>query len=348
MINPLPFQLRNPIKRPQQVGNSNGFTLIELLVAIILAALVITPLLGFMINILSTDRKEQAKATSEQEIKAALDYMAQDLQQAVYIYDAESLTQTSQQNPRGIKDQLPPQVTTGVDGCSVSGSNTCEPILVFWKRELEKNAIPVTNCAVSSTRDCKDDTYVYSLVGYYLISGNNTGNTWSDVARIARFEISDGVIDPAQPTQNNQPNYIANHSPDGGFAPFSLSGSGDLNLKMNRWTKSSTNYNVSFGNTVLADYIDNTSVALSTASSAISCDTANGEQMVPKPPTPNSPTAKGFYACVNSQENYARLYLRGNAKARLQTNNIAYNANNSTFFPTATMQVEGRGTLFTR
>ncbi|MEQ9355671.1 hormogonium polysaccharide secretion pseudopilin HpsC [Coleofasciculus chthonoplastes] len=346
MINPLKFRLINQLQHHKQGQTPKGFTLIELLVAIILAALVITPLLGFMINILSTDRKEQAKATSEQEIKAALDYMAQDLQQAVYIYNADSLTRTSAQNPPGIKDQLPPEVTTGVNGCSVSGSDTCEPILVFWKRELEKNAIPVTGCTASPTKDCKDDTYVYSLVGYYLISGNNTGNTWSDVARIARFEISDGVIDPAQPTQNNEPNYITNHSPDGGFAPFSLSGSGDLNLKMNRWTKSSTNYNVSFGNTVLADYIDNTSVALSTASSAISCDTANGEQMVPKPPTP--PTAKGFYACVNSQENYARLYLRGNAKARLQTNNIAYNANNSTFFPTATMQVEGRGTLFTR
>jgi type II secretory pathway component PulJ len=69
-----------------------GFTLIELLVAMVLAILVVMPLLGFIINILDNDRREQARQ-HQQEIQAAVDYIAQDLEQAVYIYDADGLKQ---------------------------------------------------------------------------------------------------------------------------------------------------------------------------------------------------------------------------------------------------------------
>jgi len=61
MINPLRFLFNNKLKASNLTQAPGGFTLIELLVAMILAALVITPLLGFMLNIMDTDRKEQAK-----------------------------------------------------------------------------------------------------------------------------------------------------------------------------------------------------------------------------------------------------------------------------------------------
>jgi len=60
MINPLRFLFNNKLKASNLTQAPGGFTLIELLVAMILAALV-TPLLGFMLNIMDTDRKEQAK-----------------------------------------------------------------------------------------------------------------------------------------------------------------------------------------------------------------------------------------------------------------------------------------------
>ena len=128
-------------KAPKQANS--GFTLIELLVAMIIATLVITPLLGFMVNILNSDRIEQAKATSEAEIQAAIDYIAQDLEQAVYIYNATALNaiSTADPNTSGIKDQIPP-VATGVDGCGTA-TPTCAPVLVFWKRETETNILPV-------------------------------------------------------------------------------------------------------------------------------------------------------------------------------------------------------------
>jgi len=54
----------------------------------LLAALVIAPLLTFMLNIMDTDQGT-SKATSEQELQSAVDYIARDLEQAVYIYDAD-------------------------------------------------------------------------------------------------------------------------------------------------------------------------------------------------------------------------------------------------------------------
>ena len=79
----LKWLVLNQLKRSRVTHKMGGFTLIELLISMILAVLVITPLLAFMVNIMTTDRQEQAKATSEQELKTALDYIARDLQQSV-------------------------------------------------------------------------------------------------------------------------------------------------------------------------------------------------------------------------------------------------------------------------
>ena len=188
MINQLDFFIKNHLKQKSShlTNKNSGFTLIELLVAMILAVLVITPLLGFMINILDTDRKEQAKVNSEQEIQIALDYIAQDLQQAIYIYDAKGI--------KAIKNKLPYRTNTDR-----------APVLVFWKRQFEEEAI-------TGSFTGTNDSFVYSLVAYYLIQSNtsNNGNkTWSKQFRIARFELKDGVRNLEDPFKNNGDiNYI--------------------------------------------------------------------------------------------------------------------------------------------
>ena len=337
-MNSLKFLLLTQQKRSKPPRKSAGFTLIELLVAIIIAALVITPLLGFMINILSTDRKEQAKATSEQEIQAAADYIARDLQQAVYIYDAPALNNTTPDT--GIKDDLP-SVPDGT------------PVLVFWKRELVKEAIPIdsTNCetANDTTREAKcNDTFVYSLVAYYLIKDND--DTWSDAARIARFQISDGVKDSdgqyIPVNESRQPR-------DAGFAPFNLGLSGSLRSKMNRWRGQINPTNdpptpEPYTRTpqVLVDYIDHSTSNLPPNEPCI-----NPLGFTPTPANPGwkpilpDGGRNSFSACVNSAQNTARVYLRGNAIARIQSNNITYDESPSSFFPTAKIEVKGIGGL---
>lgn len=305
-----------------------GFTLIELLVAMVIATIVITPLLGFMANTLNRDRIEQTKATSEAEIQAAIDYIAQDLEQAVYIYNASGIENASTATPPGINNQIPPIATSTSTICGDAAQ--CFPVLVFWKRETVKGVL-----SNSATTD-KDDTFVYSLVAYYFIKNNAAGGTWSDsTARIGRFQIQDGVVDPNDPTNPGPPitpKYVALAPIDPGYQGFDLTGvGGTLSDKMNRWTKTATAYT----NTVitLVDYVDK-----GTTNSPIQACPANAQRV------PTVTTIRGFYACVDSTNTLAQVYIRGNALAR-SNNTTPYNANNSAYFPTASVQVKGRGFL---
>src|ERR671933_929300 len=137
MVKLLQLLLTYKFRTTQPAQKNGGFTLIEVLVGLVLAFLVITPLLGFMVNLLQTDRQEQAKANSEQEIQAAADYIARDVEQAVYIYDGYGL--------KKIQDKLP-----------IKPDSNNIPVLVFWKRQLISDVI--------STNKGNDDAFVYSLV----------------------------------------------------------------------------------------------------------------------------------------------------------------------------------------
>ncbi|MEH1850081.1 MAG: hormogonium polysaccharide secretion pseudopilin HpsC [Nostoc sp.] len=330
MKNVLRFLLSIQLKHSKFVQQVHGFTLIELLVALLLAFLVITPLLGFMVNILSTDQKEQAKANSEQEIQIAVNYIANDLQQAVYIYDKTALTTNSNTVPTssGIQDQIPPVKKAGI--CDSSDTTvTCKPILVFWKRKLLQDVITFSN-----TTD-KDDAFVYSLVAYYLIKDSST--TWSKAARIARFEISDGILTPGGVScGTDYPNdkYLnANNCPDKGFQRFNLNlpGAAGLKNQMNSWKTASSAYTQQ--PLVLIDFIDQTSIG----STTLTCPTG----------TLSSDSFMGFYTCVDIANTTAQVFLRGNALARLQNSNFDYSSTNQTYFPTTSVRVQGRGYLFT-
>lgn len=322
MINLLNFFLKHQLKRSKLAQISKGFTLIELLIAIALSSIVIGTLLSFMRNILNSERQEQAKAVTEQETQQAIDYIANDLKQAVYIYDASGLNNSSTDTQPGIKNQIPPIAEAG--NCK-STTPTCVPVLVFWKREFRSGILPVTGTAA------KNDTFVYSLVAYYLIKGNSSTETWSNTARITRFEIRDGVINPISPTNNDgSPNYITGETPSNGFKAFDLTITGTtLKDKMNRWQKTSGNYTVNA--LTLVDFIDQNTNGI-----IPNCPTTT--QQVP------STLAGGFYACVDSNTTSAQIYIRGNALARI-SNNATSASSQSTYFPTASVRVKSRGLL---
>ncbi len=332
MMNLLKFILSIQLKRSGINKKNSGFTLIELLVAMILAVLVITPLMAFMINVLDSDRKEQAKATTEQEIQTAIDFIARDLQQAVYIYDADGVTRnnnTTNISQSGIKDQIPP--LKGATNCNSTNSSNCTPVLVFWKREFVADSVGVS----SKTDTNKDDGFAYSLVAYYLItnSGSGSNSTWSPSARIARFQIR-GPVNAAYADANNDNvtnDSNSNEKVDTGFKPPPLDKSGaTLKEKMNQWLADSAAYTQRVE--TLIDYI-------STSSPAITCP--SGAQGI-------GTNTSGFYACVNDKEVLAQVYLRGNAFVRLNNNNTQYNNSVSAYFPAASIRVQGRGFLFTK
>lgn len=350
MMSLLRFLLTHQLKRSRQKPQTAGFTLIELLVGLVLAVLVITPLLGFMVNLLDTERREEAKVTTDQEIQTALDYIARDLEQAIYIYDATGLALLTGNYSN----------TTcgggGGGGCSQLPAGADKlPVLAFWKRQFLPKVVPAgfvpcdpnvdpactantppapVNCNANPD-DC-DDAYVYSLVAYYLIKDNacNANSIWSCAARIGRFQISGGVVSGATV-------YVA---PDAGFQRFNLRQAGSFTDKMNAWTKGTAAYTKDVE--VLIDYADQ-----STGGGFTTASCAAPAQQVPDDTAAsvaNKFKTSSFYACVQTSQDdtSAEVFIRGNALARLRPNNPpSYSDAQSVYFPSQSVRAKGRAFL---
>ncbi|TAG87853.1 MAG: hypothetical protein EAZ09_01325 [Oscillatoriales cyanobacterium] len=328
--------------RSRLTQTEKGMTLVELLVGSIMAFLIITPMLGFVVDMLNTDRREQVKSNTEQDLQTAVDFISQDLSQAIYIYDQE-----------GIKDiqktttKLPPS----------PANTTGTPILVFWKRQQMKNSLPINKVINENVkpRQCDNagincnDTYVLSLVAYYQIKENDQKSIWCQPSgdtcptRIARYEIREPIRNPY--TENAEKPYY-----DPADLSDSQQGTGIFNPEFS--FSNPTEKLPTGGSTnpeVLVNYIDhNPGPTLPLTE----CRTALGNPTDPKTTTPISEdtlkvtdkttNTNSFYACVDTEKNIARVTIRGNSLRRLQAD-AKYDLKNpqSPFFPTASVQVKG-------
>jgi len=361
------FLLKIQRHNSKSANLSRGFTLIELLVVIVLTFLIIGPLMQFMVDVMNSDRREEAKSISEQEIQSALDYIAQDMEQAVYIYNSDSLygPTVNGASVTGIYGTTPQIPGAG------STDTTMTPVLAFWKRYFYRSTQNVTlsnsttktvGCLLNSsyvtnpsnpqntTSSCSNQDYmVYSLVVYYLVNNGSTSTTWNpNTQRIVRWEVRDGIIDSNGKESCTAEGVSGNNyslCPDVNFTPFNLSSSGSLSVQLANWTNfSGSNANYTSTPVTLVDYIDPTSYKNLTTSTAATC--LSGEEKVPNYSNVDASFATdSFYACVNSSNYTARVYIRGNALARLQNYNTAFNTQQPLFFPTASIQVKGRGFL---
>jgi len=313
-----------------------GMTLVELLVGAIMAFLIITPMLAFVVDMLNTDRREQVKSNTEQDLQAAVDFIAQDLSQALYIYDQDGINAIN-----GSPTPLP-SVANGT------------PILVFWKRQLQQNALPVIPIAKDNPNplQCQtgipcNDTYVLSLVAYYEVNDNDPDwcqpSGTSCPIRIVRYHIRDGLKDP-QATPDD-PYYVT-------VNPLLQSRSAAYNplFNLSKPLENVTLPNIQWDSAVLVNYIDH---SLKPITDLEECQNALG-----KPTTQTGGTTSlipedtlkvrkqtdinSFYACVDTQRNLARVTIRGNSLRRIQTD-ADYDAQKAAYFPTATVQVKGLG-----
>lgn len=350
--------LRRQVEQIKQFHKTNGFTMIELLVALVIATIMVSALLGFVVDILNSDRREQAKAISEQEIQAALDYIARDLEQAIFIYDADGIYgggTSPAPTLTGILSQIPGFTNT---------ANTQQrvPVLVFWKRTfLARNQTFSVNGEsrrvgelallppANPRRPTEQDYQVFSLVVYYQMRDNpgtcTATSTWSCTTRIGRLELRDGVPQPGVPgyatpvsrAEGTPPVNVSYALPPSlGFLPFNPSADGlTIREKMDKWRKHPTEVIDESQILTLVDYIDQTrfdpgvlgGTNPTTAPAPQRC--SDREQMVPRYNAPNVPfTVGSFYACIRydpsnpgaeGNNRIATVFLRGNALARISS-----------------------------
>jgi hypothetical protein len=325
--------------RSEPAQTDKGMTLVELLVGAIMAFLILTPMLAFVVDMLNTDRREQVKSNTEQDIQAAVDFIAQDLSQAIYIYDQAGIT--------AIKPTAElPTNTTGT------------PILVFWKRQQIKNAVPINSTVSAKTpsacppngSEC-NDSYVLSLVAYYQIRDTTTTSTWCQPSggtcptRIVRYEIRDGVKNPSSLDPDN-PYYSLTDSkeyaPDEAFDPRFDINNPKLNVtKAPGFTAPQ----------VLVNYIDHSVPTQPLPNNECTTALGNPTDTTGVTPTPvpettlkiaNPDNTNSFYACVDTSKNIARVTIRGNSLRRIQTD-ADYDDKKAAYFPTASVQVQGLG-----
>ena len=340
--------------RSAPAQTDKGMTLVELLVGSIMAFLIITPMIGFVVDMLNTDRREQVKSNTEQDVQAALDFIAQDLSQAIYIYD---------NNPTTIS--TPTTTATGIPallaGNFLPQNQNETPILVFWKRELMKNSMPVSlgdkpnECQPIGTKPC-NDTYVLALVAYYQVKEPNpiwcqpSGNPCP--TRIIRYQIKDGLRDPSstntEPLQRYFTDVTLAQERSPAFNP--------------RFDISNPTQNVTIvakvpedfkDPQVLVNYIDHSQKeidplecqrALGTPTTQTGTTTAPiPEQTLRVTDTGSTTNTNSFYACVDTARNIARVTIRGNSQRRIQTADANYDAKKAAYFPTASVQVQGLG-----
>lgn len=309
-----------------------GMTLVELLVGSIMAFLIVTPMLTFVVDMLNTDRREQVKSNTEQDIQAAADFIFQDLSQAIYIYDQAGITAINNTTTK-----LP----TPANGT---------PILVFWKRQLMKKAIPVDTSTVP--KDCDknecNDTYVLSLVAYYQFKETDPKSIWCQPSggncpsRIARYEIRDGIKNPLTQAyyKDDDSETTKSQRKDTAFNKDF-----DLTKPTEKVTMGADFPDVQ----ILVNYIDH-SPPIGKIIDPAECQKALGNPSI-KIGVTTTPVLEAtlkitdgsthsFYACVDTSNNLARVTIRGNSLRRIQTD-ANYDPNKLAFFPITTVQVKG-------
>ncbi|MBE9162586.1 hormogonium polysaccharide secretion pseudopilin HpsC [Tychonema sp. LEGE 06208] len=350
---------QHPRNRSGQAQTDKGMTLVELLVGAIMAFLIITPMLAFVVDMLNTDRREQVKSNTEQDIQAAVDFIAQDLSQAIYIYDNNPATvSTATTTATGIPALLAGNFIPPPDA-------TKAPILVFWKRQLIKNAVPVNATLTPKPSDCKpgelagkagecNDTYVLSLVAYYQLKDQQ--NTWCQPSggtcptRIARYEIRDGVKNP-NPSSSDPANPYYTVDPTEAAAPNkAFNKEFDISKPTEKVTMGSTQF---INPEVLVNYIDHSPKQLDVAECknalgtpkiqiGLAAPTDVPEDTLKVTDSASTTITNSFYACVDNARNLARVTIRGNSLRRLQTD-AGYDAKKAAYFPTVSVQVQGLG-----
>ncbi|MGB3616239.1 MAG: prepilin-type N-terminal cleavage/methylation domain-containing protein [Elainellaceae cyanobacterium] len=188
---------------PQQ--SQSGFTLTELLVVMLLAGGIVSGALHLASSLLRANQQDMTRTQVQRDLQRSLNYIAEDLQHALYVYDGSCLG--------------PGQGTVGLGGCpglsnhlptSLVPERDRYPVLAFWRlsplpsslqQHCRQGRLPTSACQSQHT---------YTLV-VYVISALDDNGIWQGDSRLQRYRLNKfrqsgdealGYVDPSR--FNNQ------------------------------------------------------------------------------------------------------------------------------------------------
>lgn len=201
----------------QQSNHNKGFTLLELLISLVVSSLVVGGLLYGVVELANIDKRETRVDQVQRDMNRAMEYITDDLQEAVYVYP----------NPQ--------QIATQLTSDSAFPDNTGEvPVLAFWRIDPVEDNVPdcttgdaafQAQCQILEIRQA-----AYTLV-VYAQKINDGNSNWPGQSRIIRYELSmyqdlstltvrNGYRDPTDPDDPLATfgNWQANGAPSGSSA----------------------------------------------------------------------------------------------------------------------------------
>jgi len=282
-----------------------GFTLIELLVSIIIASIVTSGLLYLVNEVIRVDRREASLENVQRDMQRALDYMTDELREAVFVYPDPTVV-TSRMTT------TPDFPTGGV------------PILAFWKPEFlseaESSNLNSVTCGTSDTQcqSLKLRQSYYSLVVYFTSPNAPTDPNWKGQAKIVRYTL---------------PQYRKSAFTTSGTLGSPTVGYAAPNNDFINWAPT-PGVDIAGDWDVLVDYVDSPTSnqgALSSDCSEFVTDVSGATTVTdsyqPSPdPTVTTPLqSNSFVACISTPGSVAignnqevAVLLRGNAKTAAQ------------------------------
>ncbi len=275
---------RRLFQRSPAPASIRGFTLLELLVAIIIGSIITTLLTQLLVELLQVERRETLVDNTQRDMRRALEFMASDVREAVYVYSSPGTS----------------SAIASIAGALPSSTNLQNNVvLAFWRLDpIEDLTI---NCAAQPTPARRQECDVlrvrqasYALVVYQIIPHDGNAN-WPGRARIVRFHF---------PKYSN-PNTLTQNV---GFVdPIDRSRS---DLTFANWRASAV---PTVRGTVLVDFVDTPTNTV--AGTPTGCPT--GTFRSPS----NATVSTSFFACIRDPEGNpittnlnqdVEIFLRGN------------------------------------
>lgn len=284
---------RNSVRQRQaRQSRESGFTLLELLIALIVGSIVITGLLALVTEILKIEQRETVIDDTQRDMRRALQFIASDLSEAVYVYQPRVAPQ-----PPDLPEYPAPGWPPSIQGVSAlpDGPEIDNIVLAFWRPTfVSEDSLPDPALCAYGTRqsaltpqnracqDLRQRRAYYSLVIYEIVDneGDRQNGVWRGEARIVRHVL---------PKYRNPSTLEDNFGNDG---PID---SGQRNW--DTWVPTLGNPEIT--SPVLVDFVADPEVRTANRGDG-SCPTSSEQLQLVRSPIDNV-ASKSFYACIRSQ-----------------------------------------------